>query len=148
MRVRGATAFHFDMARLKRPLLPCNCGSQTQLSKSEWGQMPPTTPHPHTHTSFTLFSCLRSLHLGGLDLSCGLNKQRLRPPAEKDMLLIEFLLVICSFQVSKKKNRKLQPHLLRPWEGVKCHSCWQRAKEKEASESHLIHREGSEKRGA
>lgn len=32
------------------------------------------------------------------------------------MLLIEFLLVICSFQVSKKKNRKLLPRLLGPWE--------------------------------
>lgn len=65
------------------------------------------------------------------------------------MLLIEFLLVICSFQVSKKKNRKLLPHLLRPWEEeVKCHSCRQNAKEKEASKSYLIHKEGSEKRGA
>ena len=65
------------------------------------------------------------------------------------MLLIEFLLVICSFQVSKKKNRKLLPRLLRPWEEeVKCHSCRQQAKGKEASESHLIHREGGEKRQA
>lgn len=49
MRVLGATAFHFDVAVMKRPLLPCNCGSQTQLSKSVWGQMPPPPPPPPPH---------------------------------------------------------------------------------------------------
>ncbi|KAK5859274.1 hypothetical protein PBY51_003354 [Eleginops maclovinus] len=64
------------------------------------------------------------------------------------MLLIEFLLVICSFQVSKKKHRKLLPHLLRPWEEeVKCHSFRQQAEEKEASESHLIRREAGRTEG-
>lgn len=65
------------------------------------------------------------------------------------MLVIELLLVICSFQVSKKKNRKLLPHLPRPWEEeIKCHSCLQQVREKEVSKSHLICREGGKKRGA
>lgn len=59
--------------------------------------MPPPAPPP---------SCSLSLHLLQLDLWGRMNKRRSGPPAGQDMLLIEFLLVICSFQVSKKKSRK------------------------------------------
>lgn len=55
MLVRIATAFQFNKTGLKRPLLACNCGSQTQLSKFVWGQMPTPTP-PHFVYPFLLLA--------------------------------------------------------------------------------------------
>lgn len=173
MRPRGATAFHFDMAWLKRPLLPCNCGSQTQLSKSVWGQMLPRPPahthkcaHAHTNTPHAQartytpfiypFSLARCLFTWRLNLWCRAAQAASRTPDWEGHVANWILaghLLLPSEQEEKKNPKKTETEnsqLVCRGLGKKRNATPVASKwgEEEASESHLIRREErQEKRG-